>query len=149
MKPLTSKPYQIREIQEIKEMMEADESTPGAYRCTYFTFVDVFHMIQRQLERSRQKGSLIVCTIEGEEEQTERKRQMDEFEGLLKILRRSDVYARCSADQILLLLIGNDIEQTKVVTAKLEQAWGNRKEKKQKLKFSIYPLENGEIGEAC
>ena len=84
----------------------------GAYYCNYPSFLDVYRLMVRLKERQDLKISLMICTLDSEEQNekvTDISRIMEDFQSFIsENLRRSDVFTRYSPNQFLILLFGSD-----------------------------------------
>lgn len=97
------------------------ESDDKAYYCSYLGFVDICHMVNRNMDRSGRSYYLMLCTLvdyEGKCLQNEKKRK--ERAQILKdvignSLRKGDVYTQYNNSQYLILLIAADESSCEIV----------------------------------
>ncbi len=117
------------DFNEIREMLKEKPQRNGAYYCTYPSFMDIYRIIVRTMERSGQSVYLLLCTI-----LDERQKRMEDSEGLKKIsehlaeaiqetLRRGDTYTRYNMSQYLVLLTGTRREDCHVATSRIDTSF--------------------------
>lgn len=103
------------------ELREQEDEKINAYYCSLPSFIDIYRLSARRSERNGKPFCLMLCTItdyEGKVIQNQEK--LKARSELLKktigrALRRSDVYAKYSASQYLILLTGVGEENSEVV----------------------------------
>ncbi|MDD6283381.1 bacterial transcriptional activator domain-containing protein [Oribacterium sp. HCP28S3_H8] len=112
----------IEEIQESIVQRDAalkraeDGDKLGAYYCQFSSFVDVYHVLMRNLSRRSNSIFMMLCTLvdyEGKPIRSPEKlsARADALkEALSSGLRQGDVYTKYSASQYLILLIGTKKE---------------------------------------
>ncbi len=117
---MPSKILQIRDdIIERRESLEKDDS--GAYDCSYPSFIDAYHILSRNMERSGQSVYMMLLTIvDYEGKKIANQSKLDAKSKLLQeaisiTLRQGDTYCKYSSSQFLLLLVGTSKESCKVV----------------------------------
>ncbi len=89
-------------IFEILEEIENRDGRACPYWCSYPSFVDIYRVISRIMERSQSQAALLLCTVEGEAFVA---KGMEELKGRLDtVLRSSDICTQYSANQFLALL---------------------------------------------
>lgn len=121
-------------LSEIKRKLIEKEERRGAYLCGYPSFVDIYRIMARLGERNGTQSSLILCTLKdmqgripSDEEYT--KEQMEGFRKLTSgLIRRSDVCACYSPNQLLLLLPDTAPEKGIAVIQRLQAIWKLKKE---------------------
>lgn len=98
-------------LAEIKSSMSEKEFIPGAYYCSYPSFIDSYRMISRTLERSGSSIFLMLCTITNnrgnpiEKDDILRRQTKNLSRAIRSSLRRGDLYTRYSPNQFLVLLM--------------------------------------------
>lgn len=117
---MPSKILQIRDdIIERRESLEKDDS--GAYDCSYPSFIDAYHILSRNMERSGQSVYMMLLTIvDYEGKKIANQSKLDAKSKLLQeaisiTLRQGDTYCKYSSSQFLLLLVGTSKESCKIV----------------------------------
>ncbi len=117
---MPSKILQIRDdILERRESLERDDS--GAYDCSYPSFIDAYHILSRNMERSGQSVYMMLLTIvdyEGKKIANQNKLDAKNkllHEAISLTLRQGDTFCKYSSSQFLLLLVGTNKESCKSV----------------------------------
>lgn len=121
-------------LSEIKGKLIEKEERQEAYLCSYPSFVDIYRIMSRLGDRNGAESALILCTLKdtqgripSDEEYTK-----EQMEGFLKLtsglIRRSDVCACYSPNQLLLLLPNTAPEKGMVVIQRLQAIWKLKKE---------------------
>ena len=107
--------------------LREDEGKPGAYYCSYPSFIDNFRMLRRMIERTGNSSFLMICTLTDKsgkllEDPSELKMMGEQMKFALEhSLRRGDVYTRYSAAHFLVLLVGITLENTSLVSARIDK----------------------------
>ncbi len=111
---------QIRDdILERREMVSPMDH--GAYDCSYPSFIDAYHILSRNMERSGQSVYMMLLTLVDYEGKTiSNQTKLENKSKLLQkaialTLRQGDTYCKYSASQYLLLLVGTNKESCKIV----------------------------------
>ena len=104
--------YAMGTLTDIKDSLKEKEFVPGAYYCSYPSFIDSYRIIVRMIERSGQSVFLMLCTLtDSKGNPMEREDLLTEYaaglnQAICKSLRRGDLFTRYSPNQFLVLLIG-------------------------------------------
>ena len=106
---------------EIEDRLKEEEEEKGAFYLSLPSFRDSYRLFQRILERNGQSAYLMVITLvdgkgrpaEGTERQEEFSRKL--HAAIQKSLRRGDSFTRYSPSQFLILLIGTNKENCKLI----------------------------------
>lgn len=104
--------YAMGTLTDIKDSLKEKEFIPGAYYCSYPSFIDSYRIIVRMIERSGQSVFLMLCTLTDskgnplEKEELLAEHASDLSQAICKSLRRGDLYTRYSPNQFLVLLMG-------------------------------------------
>ena len=99
----------------------------GAYLCPFTSFIDVYHVLRRNLERRGSSIFMMLCTLvdyEGKPIQNQEKlnaRAEILQQSLSEGLRNGDVYTKCSSSQYLILLIGTKREDCAIIYQRLSR----------------------------
>lgn len=121
--------HMARAMEKMKEGLEEkdEEKNPGAYYCSYPSFVDIYRIRARMDEMNREKSLLLLCTLSGRKEkwkEAERVKQMELFRKMLvKKTRAEDVYTQYSSNQYLALLSGAGQGAQQLMIARLKAGW--------------------------
>jgi hypothetical protein len=92
-------------IEDIKYRLREKESIEGAYYCTYPSFVDVYHVFGRMMERTGMSVFLMLCTLDFTNIETddENQKYYSELlrESIQHAVRKGDFYTRYNIQQYL------------------------------------------------
>jgi DNA-binding SARP family transcriptional activator/GGDEF domain-containing protein len=114
-------------ILEIKSKLKEDTEESGAYYCNFPSFRDNFRLIRRIIERSGQSVFLMQCDItDGKGLPMEPGEKLDTmsqelYDAIKHCLRRGDSFTQYSPSQFLLLLIGTNRENCKIIFDRIEK----------------------------
>ena len=120
---ITNSPNEILQIRD--DILEHRESVvkddEGAYDVSYPSFIDAYHILSRNMERSGQSVYMMLLTLvdyEGKKIANQAKlenRSKLLQEAISETLRQGDTYCKYSASQYLVLLVGTSKESCKTV----------------------------------
>lgn len=112
----------------------------GTYYCSYSGFVDICHMLSRNLERTGSSSYLMLCTLTDYEGKVipnpdKLRARMDDLKEVIQTcLRKGDVFTQYSAFQYLIMLVGAKEDECgniyKRINRKLKEKVGSRAELK-------------------
>lgn len=114
-------------IHEIQTSLQEDPVS-GAYYCNYPSFIDTYHVLERNMERMGNSVFLLLCTlVDYAGKPFRNKDKREEFsetfrECIAKSLRRGDIFTKYSASQYLVLLVGSSKEGCDVVAGRIDDA---------------------------
>ena len=115
----------IRKDEKLKSEMGTRKI--GAYLCPFTSFIDVYHVLRRNLERRGSSIFMMLCTLvdyEGKPIQNQEKlnaRAEILQQSLSEGLRKGDVYTKYSSSQYLILLIGTKREDCASIYQRLSR----------------------------
>ncbi len=120
---ITANPGKILQIRD--DILEHRDSvgrcSEGAYDCSFPSFIDAYHILSRNMERSGQSVYMMLLTIvdyEGKRitnaAKLENRAKLLQ-EAIAMTLRQGDTYCKYSASQYLLLLVGTNKESCRTV----------------------------------
>ena len=115
----------IRKDEKLKSEMGTRKI--GAYLCPFTSFIDVYHVLRRNLERRGSSIFMMLCTLvdyEGKPIQNQEKlnaRAEILQQSLSEGLRQGDVYTKYSSSQYLILLIGTKREDCAIIYQRLSR----------------------------
>ena len=120
---ITNTPGKILQIRNdiIERRGNVSVEEGGAYDCSYPSFIDAYHILSRNMERSGQSVYMMLLTLVDYEGKTISNQAKLEARGKLLqkaislTLRQGDTYCKYSASQFLLLLVGTNKESCKIV----------------------------------
>ena len=112
-------------ITDIKGGLQEKEKESGAYYCSFPSFIDGYRLIRRIIERNGQSVYLMLCTLtDGNgnpmEPGVKLNRMSEELKKVIKrSLRKGDSYTQYSLNQFLILLIGTNEENCRLVSDRI------------------------------
>lgn len=115
----------IRKDEKLKSEMGTRKI--GAYLCPFTSFIDVYHVLRRNLERRGSSIFMMLCNLvdyEGKPIQNQEKlnaRAEILQQSLSEGLRKGDVYTKYSSSQYLILLIGTKREDCAIIYQRLSR----------------------------
>lgn len=115
-------------IEDIKHRMEEKERRDGAYFCPFPSFVDIYHVFSRIMERKGISVYIMLCTLKNGKNQVcgEKKGRDRETSEILKeairiAMRRGDFYTRYNYSQYLILLSEISQENCRIVSDRINR----------------------------
>ena len=138
----------INEIQSelVINRKEDDREDDGAYDCSYPSFMDAYHILSRNMERTGYSVYMMLCTLvdyEGKPIHNRDKlksRSESLYEAIRQTLRQGDTFTRYSNSQYLILLVGTSQEDCDIIyrriSRKLKEIAGPRSE----FRYSVVSL---------
>ncbi|MCH4192372.1 MAG: hypothetical protein LKF52_08690 [Butyrivibrio sp.] len=138
----------INEIQSelVINRKEDDREDDGAYDCSYPSFMDAYHILSRNMERTGYSVYMMLCTLvdyEGKPIHNRdklRNRSESLYEAIRQTLRQGDTFTRYSNSQYLILLVGTSQEDCDIIyrriSHKLKEIAGPRSE----FRYSVVSL---------
>ncbi|WP_242826752.1 BTAD domain-containing putative transcriptional regulator [Butyrivibrio sp. NC3005] len=141
-------PGQIHEIQEemVEDRKSVQEDENGAYDCSYPSFIDAYHILSRNMERTGYSVYMMLCTLvdyEGKMIRNQDKLKIRSealFQSIRTTLRRGDTFTKYSNSQFLILLVGTSQEDCDIIyrrmNKKLKEIAGPRAD----FKYSVVSL---------
>ena len=120
---LVNMPGKILQIRDdiIETRNSVSECESGAYDCSYPSFIDAYHILSRNMERTGQSVYMMLLTIVDYEGKRITNQTKLEHRGkmlqqaIATTLRQGDTYCKYSGSQFLVLLVGTSKESCKVV----------------------------------
>lgn len=112
-------------IMDIKGGLQEKEDESGAYYCSLPSFIDGYRIIRRIIERNGQSVYLMLCTLtDGSGNPMEGGSKLNAMaeglKGAIKhSLRKGDSYTQYSINQFLILLIGTNEENCRLVSDRI------------------------------
>ena len=142
-------PGQIHQIQaEMTQDRRSVEVTDdeGAYDCSYPSFIDAYHILSRNMERTGYSVFMMLCTLvdyEGKMIRNQdklRARSQALWEAIHDTLRQGDTFTKYSNSQFLILLVGTSQEDCDIIyrriNRRLKEIAGSRAD----FKYSVVSL---------
>lgn len=136
-------------IEDIKYRLREKESIEGAYYCTYPSFVDVYHVFGRMMERTGMSIFLMLCTLNfiNIETDDENQKYYSELlrESIQKAVRKGDFYTRYNIQQYLVMLIGITQENCTLVSKRINKEFNKRLTRRKNVSIDYYVASLGEV----
>lgn len=136
-------------IEDIKYRLREKESIEGAYYCTYPSFVDVYHVFGRMMERTGMSVFLMLCTLNfiNIETDDENQKYYSELlrESIQKAVRKGDFYTRYNIQQYLVMLIGITQENCTLVSKRINIEFNKRLTRRKNVSIDYYVASLGEV----
>lgn len=136
-------------IEDIKYRLREKESIEGAYYCTYPSFVDVYHVFGRMMERTGMSVFLMLCTLNfiNIETDDENQKYYSELlrESIQKAVRKGDFYTRYNIQQYLVMLIGITQENCTLVSKRINKEFNKRLTRRKNVSIDYYVASLGEV----
>ena len=146
---LNSEPGRISEIQDdllqTRRVVEAGQDA-GAYDCSHPSFIDAYHILSRNMERSGDSVFMMRCTLvdyEGKLIRNEEKRngRSEALASAIHLsLRQGDVFCKYNASQYLVLLTGTSREDCDTVYRRIENKLKDLAGNRAEMKYSVVSL---------
>ena len=116
----------VSAVEEIRNGLRERESRNGAYYCTFPSFIDVYHVISRIMERRGVSVFIMLCTLMPNKGDiqigTERNKGASEQLrwAIGSALRKGDFYTSYSENQYLVMLIGTKQENCGIIAERID-----------------------------
>ena len=110
---------------DIKNRLSEKEKAMGAYYCTFPSFVDIYHVFTRMMERSGISVYIMLCTLKHGngtvkwEESKDRVASKKLASAISGSLRKGDFYTRYSYTQYLIMFSEIKLENCKIVSDRI------------------------------
>ena len=145
---ITNTPGKILKIRDdIVERRDSANAEEGrAYDCSYPSFIDAYHILSRNMERSGQSVYMMLLTlVDYEGKQISNQTKLEAKGKLLQkavalTLRQGDTYCKYSASQFLLLLVGTSKESCKIVYRRVLNKYKVLAGPRAELEYSVVSL---------
>ncbi len=145
---ITNTPGKILQIRngilEHRDLVAGDSH--GAYDCSFPSFIDAYHILSRNMERSGQSVYMMLLNIvdyEGKAIHNSAKLETKARflqEAVSLTLRHGDTYCKYSASQYLLLLVGTNKESCKTVYRRILNKFKLLAGPRTELEYSVVSL---------
>lgn len=141
-------PGQIHQIQaemtQDRKNVESEED--GAYDCSYPSFIDAYHILSRNMERTGYSVFMMLCTLvdyEGKMIRNQDKlkvRSQALWEAIHMTLRQGDTFTRYSNSQFLVLLVGTSQEDCEIIYRRINKKLKDISGPRADFKYSVVSL---------
>ncbi|MDD5940284.1 MAG: bacterial transcriptional activator domain-containing protein [Lachnospiraceae bacterium] len=131
----------VSDLHEIQSNL-SEKQEGGGYYCSYPGFIDLYHVLRRNMERTGISIYLMLCTLVDYEGKIIRNRDKLEARSavLRKVigerLRKGDIYTRYNSSQYLLLLPGANKEDCSAIAAGIQEGMKQSEGTKAEVRFS-------------
>ena len=136
-------------IEDIKYRLMEKENVAGAYYCSYPSFVDVYHVFSRMVERTGLSVFIMLCTLNYENrevtEEEEQKMSAMLRESIQESIRKGDFYTKYNSRQYLVMLIEIEQESCQKVSKRINKQFMSKMGQKRNLKVNYYVASVGEV----
>ena len=136
-------------LSDIKERLREKKAAVGAYFCPFPSFVDIYHVFSRMVERSGLAVFVMLCTLDYKKESVseEKERETSELlrQAIQSSIRKGDFYTRYNKRQYIVMLIEINQENCPIVSRRIEKAF-NRITNNKSVQIDFYVAS---IGEMC
>ena len=137
---------------DIKSRLDEKEKAEGAYYCTFPSFVDIYHIFSRMMERNGKSVYIMLITLRsglaaannGDRKDRTTSRLL--FDVIRESLRKGDIYTRYSYTQYLIMFPEINLDNCKVVSDRIAKNFRRKVNKKYDLAFDSTSI--AEIGPA-
>jgi DNA-binding SARP family transcriptional activator len=141
-------PGQIHEIQAemSRDRRNTESEDDGAYDCTYPSFIDAYHILSRNMERTGYSVFMMLCTLvdyEGKMIRNQDKlkiRSQALWEAIHSTLRQGDTFTRYSNSQFLILLVGSSQEDCEIIYRRINKRLKELAGPRADFKYSVVSL---------
>jgi DNA-binding SARP family transcriptional activator len=141
-------PGQIHEIQAemSRDRRNTESEDDGAYDCTYPSFIDAYHILSRNMERTGYSVFMMLCTLvdyEGKMIRNQEKlkiRSQALWEAIHSTLRQGDTFTRYSNSQFLILLVGSSQEDCEIIYRRINKRLKELAGPRADFKYSVVSL---------
>lgn len=140
-------------IEDIRSRLTEKERMAGAYFCTFPSFVDIYHVFSRIMERKGISIFIMLCTLKdskdrvcGNEPGKDREVSHLLSDSIRRSLRSGDFYTRYNHSQYLILLSEIKQENCMLISQRIERKF-REEEQAKGYKIDFYVASAAEIGE--
>lgn len=124
-------------IEEIKFRLEEKEKIGGAYYCSFPSFVDIYHVVSRMMERNGTSVYVMLCTLKENGRQifgdSDRDKEVSvNLQDAIRFsLRKGDFYTKYNVAQYLVMLSGITQENCRIVSDRINNAFRKNLKRKE------------------
>ena len=136
-------------IEDIRYRLREKESIEGAYYCTYPSFVDIYHVFSRMMERTGISVFLMLCTLDfaniDADDENQKYYSNVLHESIQNAVRKGDFYTRYNIRQYLVMLIGISQENCTIVSKRINKEFNKRLTRRKNAAIDYYVASLGEV----
>lgn len=137
-------------LSDIKERLREKEAAVGAYFCPFPSFVDIYHVFSRMVERSGLSVFVMLCTLDYKADHVSEEKEREKSELLRQAIqssiRKGDFYTRYNVRQYIVMLIEISQENCPIVSKRIAKKFNKLSGDK---KFTQVDFYVASIGEMC
>ena len=137
-------------LSDIKERLREKEAAVGAYFCPFPSFVDIYHVFSRMVERSGLSVFVMLCTLNYKVDHVSEEKEREKSELLRQAIqssiRKGDFYTRYNVRQYIVMLIEISQENCPIVSKRIAKKFNKLSGDK---KFTQVDFYVASIGEMC
>lgn len=140
-------------INELQELLQEEETADGAYYCSLPSFIDTYRVVSRILERNGQSAYLMLCWMVDSKGQLLKDKEKTAAAGkkvseaIGGTLRRGDTYTRPGMDRFLVLLMGTNLENCSIVSARIDANYRKKPARGVSLRYKLAPVSDASSAE--
>lgn len=133
-------------IHDLQDMLKEEQEAGGAYYCALPSFIDTYRVVSRMLERNGQSAYLMLCwLVDGKgqcltDKEKATKAGKKVSEAICKTLRRGDTYTQPGLDRFLILLMGTNLENCSIVSARIDASYRKDPARGVSLRYKLAPV---------
>lgn len=118
----------VDSLSDIKARLDEDVENSGAFYCSYPSFIDIYRVVSRMVERSGQSVFFMVCGISYLNPTGRKSVKAGDMlkEAIGTALRKGDSYTRYSNHQYLILLSGTKNENCEMIFERIRREFKKR-----------------------
>lgn len=136
-------------IGDIKERLKEKDEAVGAYYCPFPSFIDIYHVFSRMMERSGLSVFVMLCTLDYAKDSVsdEVEKEMSEVlkDAIQSSVRKGDFYTRYNVRQYIVMLIEISQENCPIVTKRIDKAFRRLNGGKKSPQVDFYVASVGEV----
>ena len=137
-------------IEDIKERLREKDAEVGAYYCPFPSFIDIYHVFCRMVERSGLSVFVMLCTLDYKADHVSEEKEREKSELLRQAIqssiRKGDFYTRYNVRQYIVMLIEISQENCPIVSKRIAKKFNKLSGDK---KFTQVDFYVASIGEMC
>ena len=137
-------------LSDIKERLREKDAAVGAYFFPFPSFVDIYHVFSRMVERSGLSVFVMLCTLDYKADHVSEEKEREKSELLRQAIqssiRKGDFYTRYNVRQYIVMLIEISQENCPIVSKRIAKKFNKLSGDK---KFTQVDFYVASIGEMC
>jgi len=142
-------------IEDIQYDLHEKEESRGAYYCTFPSFVDIYRIVSRMMERNGISVFIMLCTLTDNKGQdqlgTEKNKEASEYlrNAIRSSLRKGDFFTRYNESQFLIMLSGTQKENCEGIYERINRRFKEEYQGRMKVHYYVSSVADipGDIGQ--